>query len=1020
VTPQREPGGIRVLVVDDEEPVRRQLSRFLTDRGYVTSEAESGAAALERVRDVRPALMLLDIGMPGMPGTDVIPEVLDIEPDLGIVILSGANDAPTVTACLQRGALDYLTKPVELDVLAQTLDQALRRRDTLAQERALTAWVKREVGTRTDELGHARQRERELAVGALGALVAALETKSPYLAGHSTRVAEFAASMGAQLGLSDDDVERIRVAGQLHDVGMIGIREAVLDKHGPLSDEEYAHVREHAAIGARILEPLTHLGEIRAFVRGHHERWDGAGYPDGLAGDAIPLGARILHAAEVYDALTTDRPYQHPLAPAAAVARMEELAGSVLDPAVVAALSAAVRRRRTLSFVGTDMDSPGTETPGEPADAPAPSPAPDVTELLRARDAAEAATRAKSVFLATVTHEMRTPMNGVLGMTEILLGTPLTPQQQEAVELIRTSATGLLTLVNDVLDFSRVEAGQLDLEDAEFDLADTVRSVTGLLSPHSAERGVTVTCRIEPAVPTRVRGDPGRVRQVVTNLVGNAVKFTHQGEIVVSVAHDGGVFDFTVRDTGIGIPTDKLTSIFEQFQQVDVGRARRYGGTGLGLAITRRLVEAMGGEIVASSRLGEGSEFRVRLPLPVVAGGKAVPDAADGLRESRLLLVADDPGAVAQAGRRLEALGVRPEVTAGAAAAIERLREAAAVDPFAVVLIALRFGARSGFELAEAIRAEPGLGRPRLVLLMPAGLRGDAQRCRELGIDAYLTEPLAPDDVVHAVAGALANRGAAGEHPLITRHSLQPHRPSLRVLLAEDVAINQKVARGLLAQRGHQVDTVPDGRAAVAAVRSGAYDLVLMDLEMPEMDGLAATREIRRDPRFATLPIVALTAHALDADRIASLKAGMSGFLSKPFRPSELFSVVERFGPAAGSPGGTPVDVAGLRVMLAEERMEEVADELLATFRAEAPRMFGAVRAALEAGDLAEVARRAHALKSSAGAVRAGRLATALRLVESGAGEQEPDTARLVEDAARELALAIEYLAGRQESPERG
>jgi putative nucleotidyltransferase with HDIG domain len=348
---------VRVLVVDDEEPIRRQLSRFLADRGYATSVADSGAAALERLREVHPALMLLDVSMPGLPGTEVIPEALDIEPDLGIVMLSGAHDAPTVTVCLQRGALDYLTKPVDLETVARTLEKALRRRDTLAQERALAAWVKQEVRTRTDELQAAHRRERALAVGALEALVVALEAKSPYLAGHSTRVAEFAASMASQLGVSDDEVERLRLAGRLHDIGMIGIRERVLEKQGPLTDDEYAHVREHAAIGARILESMTHLGEVRAYVRGHHERWDGRGYPDRLAGEAIPVGARILHAAEVYDALTTDRPYQARLAPDAAVARMEELAGSVLDPAIVAALRTAVRRRTTLEFVNPGDDA---------------------------------------------------------------------------------------------------------------------------------------------------------------------------------------------------------------------------------------------------------------------------------------------------------------------------------------------------------------------------------------------------------------------------------------------------------------------------------------------------------------------------------------------------------------------------------------------------------------------------------------------------------------------------------------
>jgi len=1020
----------RVLIVDDEEPMRRQLARFLTGRGYAVCEAASGVDAMDRIRDLRPALMLLDLGMPGMPGTDVIPEALDLEPDLGIVILSGAQDAPTVTTCLQRGALDYLTKPVTLDALEEALERALRRRDTLAQERALAGWVKREVSARTQELERGRERERELAVGALEALVMVLEAKSAFLAGHSTRVAEFAANIAAQLGLSDDDVERIRVAGRLHDVGMIGVREAVLDKRAPLTPEEYAEVRQHPVIGARILDSLAHLGDAPAFVRGHHERWDGTGYPDGLAGEAIPLGARVLHAAEVYDALSTPRPYQEPLPPQAAVERMEDLAGAVLDPGVVAALRVAVGRRRTLSFVATEVRTdaevvdtevvaaaaPAGGAPpggGDPAATPAGIPGADVEGLERAREAAEAASRAKSAFLATITHEMRTPMNGVLGMAEILLGTPMSAEQQEAVELIRASATGLLSLINDVLDFSRIEAGHVELDDQEFDLGAAARSVAALLAPRASDQGVTLACRVAPDVPTLVRGDPGRVRQVITNLVGNAVKFTHEGEIAVQVTAEAHGLSIVVRDTGIGIPADRLPFIFDEFHQVDAGRARRYGGSGLGLSIAQRLVEAMGGTLEAFSTVGVGSEFRVHLPLRrPQAPAPAAPVDPTVLHEAHVLVVADDAPARAGLTRRLAAAGARADATEGPAAAVGRLRDAAAAgDPFRAVLVDLQFGGRSGFALAEVIRRDPGLSDPSIVLLMPAGLRGDAQRCRDLGVDAYLTKPASLDDVLRAVAEGVARPAAPGPRgPLITQHSLEAGRPALRVLLAEDVVINQKVARQLLAQRGHHVDVVIDGEAAVAAVRDVPYDVVLMDVGMPVMDGIEATREIRRDPRFATLPIVAVTAHALESDRSACLEAGMNTFLAKPFRPAELFAVVERFAPPASSEGAPPVDVAGLRAMLAEEDMASLTDELLATFQAEAPGRYAAVRTAVELGDRTRIADAAHALKSSAGAIRAGRLAASLRELELAAREGAMDIGGLANDVEAAFERCMGYL----------
>ena len=633
-------------------------------------------------------------------------------------------------------------------------------------------------------------------------------------------------------------------------------------------------------------------------------------------------------------------------------------------------------------------------------------------ELVHARDAAEAGSRAKSAFLATITHEMRTPMNGVLGMAEILLGTPLSAEQQEAVELIRASATGLLSLINDVLDFSRIEAGHVELDDQEFDLGAVARSVAALLAPRASEQGVTLACRVAPDVPTLVRGDPGRVRQVITNLVGNAVKFTHEGEIAVQVTADANGLSIVVRDTGIGIPADRLPSIFDEFHQVDAGRARRYGGSGLGLAIAQRLVEAMGGTLEAFSTVGVGSEFRVHLPLRPAERAPAAPAEPTVLHEARVLVVADDAGARAGLTRRFAAAGARADATEGPAAAVGRLRDAAASgDPYRAVLVDLQFGGRSGFALAEVIRRDPGLSDLSIVLLMPAGLRGDAQRCRDLGVDAYLTKPVSLDDVLRAVAEGVARRTAPGPRgPLITQHSLEAGRPALRVLLAEDVVINQKVARHLLARRGHHVDVVTDGEAAVAAVRDAPYDVVLMDVGMPVMDGIEATREIRRDPRFATLPIVAVTAHALESDRSACLEAGMNTFLAKPFRPAELFAVVERFAPPASSEGAPPVDVAGLRAMLAEEDMASLTDELLATFQAEAPGRYAAVRTAVELGDRTRIADAAHALKSSAGAIRAGRLAASLRELELAAREGATDLGGLANDVAAEFERCMGYL----------
>lgn len=350
-TPQPVP---TVLVVDDEEPLRSALARFLQRRGYGVLTASSGPEALERVKADRPLLMLLDIRMPGMSGIDVVPEALHIDPDLAIVMLSGVGDATTAALCMQRGAFDYLTKPIALPDLAKALDRAIRRRDTMLQEKGISTWLKREVSRQSQELRVANLVRDELVLATLEALVNALEAKSTYFGGHSARVAAFAATIATELDLTDDLVEDVRVAGRLHDIGIIGIRDEILEKQGTLTEQEFDLVRQHATIGSRILSPIGQLGDVPEIVRCHHEKWDGSGYPEGRSGEDIPMGARIINAAEVFDALTTSRPYRERIDADAAVAHMRTLAGSSLDSAVTEALAKAVASRQTLVFIDED------------------------------------------------------------------------------------------------------------------------------------------------------------------------------------------------------------------------------------------------------------------------------------------------------------------------------------------------------------------------------------------------------------------------------------------------------------------------------------------------------------------------------------------------------------------------------------------------------------------------------------------------------------------------------------------
>jgi putative nucleotidyltransferase with HDIG domain len=346
-----EENSVAVLVVDDEEPIRNALRRFLAGRQFEVHTAGSGNDALAVLREHEISLMLSDIRMPGMSGVDLVPQALEVAPNLAVVMLSAINDATTAALCMQRGAMDYLTKPLELDDLERAVQRALRRRASSIEDRQLDVQLKEELATRAAEWQRERAETQRVTVATLEALVNAMEARDPYLRGHSSRVADLSATIAAHLGLSDDDVETVRLTGRLHDIGKIGTREAVMNKQGPLTPDEYDHVKQHVMIGSQILAPLGHLAPVLSGVRSHHERWDGAGYPDGLRGEDIPMAARIIGAAEVYDALCTSRPYQDKMTPTQAVRRLGELVGTVLDPKVFTSLAEVVTRRRSLVFL---------------------------------------------------------------------------------------------------------------------------------------------------------------------------------------------------------------------------------------------------------------------------------------------------------------------------------------------------------------------------------------------------------------------------------------------------------------------------------------------------------------------------------------------------------------------------------------------------------------------------------------------------------------------------------------------
>ena len=648
--------------------------------------------------------------------------------------------------------------------------------------------------------------------------------------------------------------------------------------------------------------------------------------------------------------------------------------------------------------------------------------------LEEARDIAERASTAKAAFLANMSHEIRTPLNGILGMVEIILDTELTADQRRAADLVKTSGEALLDILNNVLDYSKIEAGHVQLEEIAFDLPSVVHSVAGLLGARAFEKGIELVADIAPDLPPLVRGDPGRLRQVLTNLVGNAVKFTSAGEVVVRAApvrSDGDrvEVEFVVRDTGIGIPARNLESVFEEFAQADVSTTRRYGGTGLGLSISRRLVGMMGGVLSVESAEGRGTTFRFALGLPIESGGLAPARAlsSDVLAGARVLVV-DDNATNRQVIRRFleDARAVVSEV-ADARSALAALRTAAqAAGPYALAVIDGHMPEMDGFQLAEGIRADTRLADTRVMMLTSAGRRGDAARCQELGITGYLTKPVPRIELLEAAIAVLVGGSESGR--LVTRHTIVESRRRLHILLAEDNVVNQQVARGLLAKRGHDVDVVANGREALAALRKGRYDVVLMDVNMPELDGLEATREARSIPGCERLPIVALTAHAFADDRDRFLAAGMSSVVTKPFKPHQLFAAVEGWAASPEEPtadaaarpavGAAPVDLAALRGSLREGGVEDMLETLVASFLHDAQDRVAAIEDAVRAGDAERIRQVAHAYKSSAAQLGAHGLAEALQSLElAGRGGDRAAAAGLIGVVQREHQSVCAYLA---------